>query len=62
MRNRSKEKIDIPMRRLVLLLTITLFFLPSAYAQRMVDGNGHQIGRAEGLRRMQVIVYFYFFM
>jgi hypothetical protein len=26
------------------------------------DGSGHQIGRADGLRRMQIIVYFYFFI
>ena len=25
------------------------------------DGFGHQIGRSDGLRRMQVIIYFYYF-
>jgi hypothetical protein len=29
---------------------------------RLYDGSGHQIGRADGLRRMQMIVFFYFFM
>jgi hypothetical protein len=29
---------------------------------RLYDGSGRQIGRADALRRMQVIVFFYFFM
>jgi hypothetical protein len=29
---------------------------------RLYDGSGRQIGRADGLRRMQCIVFFYFFM
>jgi hypothetical protein len=28
----------------------------------MYDGSGRQVGRADGLRRMQMIIYFYFFM
>ena len=30
--------------------------------ERIYDGSGRQIGRADGLRRMQIIIYFYFFM
>jgi len=29
---------------------------------RLFDGSGGQIDRADGLRRMQMIVFFYFFM
>ena len=29
---------------------------------RLYDGSGRQIGRADGLRRMPMIVFFYFFM
>jgi len=29
---------------------------------RIYDGSGRQIGRSEGLRRMQLIIFFYFFM
>lgn len=29
---------------------------------RIYDGSGSQIGRSEGLRRMQLIIFFYFFM
>ena len=66
------------MNRFIASLFIALICASSAYAQRMYDGSGrqigrvdgeryydgsgHQIGRADGLRRMQIIVYFYFFM
>ena len=30
--------------------------------ERIYDGSGRQIDRADGLCRMQMIVYFYFFM
>jgi hypothetical protein len=30
--------------------------------ERLYDSSGRQIGRADGLRRMQMIVFFYFFM
>ena len=30
--------------------------------ERVYDASGRQTGRGEGLRRMQMIVYFYFFM
>jgi hypothetical protein len=30
--------------------------------ERIYDASDRQIGRADGLRRMQMIVYFYFFM
>ena len=30
--------------------------------ERYYDGSGHQIGRADGLLRMQIIVYFCFLM
>jgi len=29
---------------------------------RIYDGSGRQIGRTDGLRRMQIIICFYFFM
>ena len=29
---------------------------------RLYDASGRPIGRSDGLRRMQAIVYFYFFM
>jgi hypothetical protein len=29
---------------------------------RIYDASGRPIGRADGLRRMQMIVFFYFFM
>jgi len=29
---------------------------------RIYDGSGRQIGRADGMRRRQIIVFFYFFM
>ena len=29
---------------------------------KVYDGSGRQIGRADGLRRMQIILFFYFFM
>ena len=69
---------NLPMKKFLLAVAITLAFLNAAFAQRMYDGSGHQIGRvdgeryydgsghqigrADGLRRMQIIVYFYFFM
>jgi hypothetical protein len=28
----------------------------------LYDGSGRQIGRADGVRRTQVILFFYFFM
>ena len=31
-------------------------------AERYYDASGRQIGRADGLRRMQIIIYFFFFM
>jgi len=51
-----------PMKKFFIAVSIMLTFLNAAFAQRMYDGSGHQIGRADGLRRMQIIVYFYFFM
>jgi len=30
--------------------------------ERIYDASGRQIGRADGLRRMQIVVYFFFFM
>lgn len=52
--------------------------VPTAFAQRMhdshglmvgridgvrlYDGSGRQIGRADGPRRLQMLVFFYFFM
>jgi hypothetical protein len=30
--------------------------------ERVYDGSGRQIARSDGLRRMQTIVYFFFFM
>jgi hypothetical protein len=50
------------MQRLFASLLIALICASSAYAQRMYDGSGRQVGRADGLRRMQMIIYFYFFM
>jgi hypothetical protein len=66
------------MKLLFASLLIALVCASSAYAQRMYDGSGRQvgrvdveryydgsgrqIGRADGLRRMQMIIYFYFFM
>jgi hypothetical protein len=29
---------------------------------RLYDSSGRQMGRADGLRRMQMLVFFYFFM
>jgi hypothetical protein len=31
-------------------------------SERLYDSSGRQIGRADGLRRMQMIVFFYFFI
>ena len=72
------NSLNWPMKKYLLAVTITLAFLNDAFAQRMYngsghqigrvdgeryyDGSGHQIGRADGMRRMQIIVYFYFFM
>ena len=28
----------------------------------LYDGSGHQIGKSDGFRRMQIIIFFYFFM
>ena len=30
--------------------------------ERLYDGSGRQIGRTYGLRRMQMVVFFYFFL
>ncbi len=45
---------------LLLILLLMLFNLSNA--QNIYDGSGRQIGRADGLRRMQKIIFFYFFM
>ena len=38
------------MKKFLLALSVTLVFLNVAFAQRMYDGNGHQIGRVDGER------------
>jgi hypothetical protein len=35
---------------------------PVIDGERIYDASGRQIGRADGLRRMQIVIYFYFFM
>jgi hypothetical protein len=30
--------------------------------ERIYDASGRQIGRTDGLRRMKIIIWFYFFM
>ena len=39
-----------PMKKFLLAVSITLAFLNGAFAQRMYDGSGHQIGRVDGER------------
>jgi hypothetical protein len=29
---------------------------------RLYDGSGRQIGRSDGFRKMQMVLFFYFFM
>ena len=66
------------MKCLFASLLISLVCASSAYAQRMYDGTGRQLGRIDGeriydgsgrqigradvLRRTQIVIYFYFFM
>ena len=38
------------MKQLLLAVVITLAFLNAAFAQRMYNGSGHQIGRVDGER------------
>jgi hypothetical protein len=38
------------MKKLLLAVAITLVFLHGAFAQRMYDGSGRQIGRVDGER------------
>ena len=45
-----------------LFAVLFVLSIGTAEAQRMFDGSGRPIGRAEGLRRMQCIVFFYYFM
>jgi len=74
------KKTRTPMKPLHSLVTALLFtqLMAPAFAQRMYDSSGRQIGRvdaerfynasgqqigrADGLRRMQMVVFFYFFM
>ncbi len=50
------------MKKFLLAVSIAMALVNTTFAQRTHDGSGHQIGRADGLRRMQMIVYFSFFM
>lgn len=50
------------MKKLILLMACAVLATASAHAQRMYDSGGRQIGRAEGLRRRQIILFFYFYM
>ena len=43
------------------VLMLIVLCMSSAFSQRIYGSSGRQIGRAEGLRRMQLIIYFYFF-
>jgi len=47
--------------RFFTVLMLIVLCMSSAFSQRMYGSSGRQIGRAEGLRRMQLIIYFYFF-
>ena len=38
------------MKRLITALIIALLCLPMAFAQRMYDGSGRQVGRVDGER------------
>jgi len=42
--------LTVQMKKLLLAVAMMLVFLNSAFAQRMYDGSGHQIGRVDGER------------
>ena len=44
------NSLNLPMKKFLLAVAITLAFLNSVFAQRMYDGSGHQIGRVDGER------------
>jgi hypothetical protein len=44
------NSISSPTKKFLLALSLTLVFLNAAFAQRMYDGSGHQIGRVDGER------------
>jgi hypothetical protein len=50
------------LHRYTTALLLLSLLTPVAFAQRMYDGSSSPIGRADGLRRMQMVVFFYVFM
>ena len=38
------------MKKVLILLTVSLFFIGSAFAQRMYDSSGRQVGRVDSER------------
>lgn len=49
------------MKPIFSLLLLLLLLSSAAFSQYFYDGSGHQVGRADGLRRMQIIIFFYYF-
>jgi hypothetical protein len=45
-----------PMKKILTLIALTVFFFSSAYAQRMYDSNGRQIGRVDSAITMDLAV------